>query len=159
MSGDDSTSDSIATTATTTSGATTAGTATATPTTGNQCIVENGNHLSSESVAGSATVSNKGNNLIIGNGRSHSNSNSNSNSNNINSNTNSNINGSGGGGGASSNGNSSSICSSNCNSVDSLSNAASGTIMENQMALAPLGLSQSMDSVNTASNEEEVSSY
>jgi len=29
--------------------------------------------------------------------------------------------------------------------------------MENQMALAPLGLSQSMDSVNTASNEEEVS--
>ncbi|TMW53270.1 hypothetical protein DOY81_001636 [Sarcophaga bullata] len=28
--------------------------------------------------------------------------------------------------------------------------------MENQMSLAPLGLSQSMDSVNTASNEEEV---
>lgn len=31
------------------------------------------------------------------------------------------------------------------------------TKMDNQMALAPLGLSQSMDSVNTASNEEEVS--
>jgi len=29
--------------------------------------------------------------------------------------------------------------------------------MENQMTLTPLGLSQSMDSVNTASNEEEVS--
>lgn len=29
--------------------------------------------------------------------------------------------------------------------------------MDNQMTLAPLGLSQSMDSVNTASNEEEVS--
>jgi hypothetical protein len=29
--------------------------------------------------------------------------------------------------------------------------------MDNSMALAPLGLSQSMDSVNTASNEEEVS--
>uniref|UniRef100_A0A1A9X1R7 Uncharacterized protein n=1 Tax=Glossina brevipalpis TaxID=37001 RepID=A0A1A9X1R7_9MUSC len=32
----------------------------------------------------------------------------------------------------------------------------SNTIMENQMSLAPLGLSQSMDSVNTASNEEEI---
>lgn len=31
------------------------------------------------------------------------------------------------------------------------------TKMDNQMTLAPLGLSQSMDSVNTASNEEEVS--
>lgn len=36
-------------------------------------------------------------------------------------------------------------------------NTPDTTKMDNQMTLAPLGLSQSMDSVNTASNEEEVS--
>ncbi|XP_055850615.1 protein couch potato [Episyrphus balteatus] len=35
-------------------------------------------------------------------------------------------------------------------------NTSNSNNMENSMALAPLGLSQSMDSVNTASNEEEV---
>uniref|UniRef100_T1PMG4 RNA recognition protein n=1 Tax=Musca domestica TaxID=7370 RepID=T1PMG4_MUSDO len=44
----------------------------------------------------------------------------------------------------------------NNNNTSSSTTSATTTAMENQMALAPLGLSQSMDSVNTASNEEEV---
>ncbi|XP_049303030.1 protein couch potato [Bactrocera dorsalis] len=51
---------------------------------------------------------------------------------------------------------SSSPISSSSNSNNNNTIITSSSTMENQMALAPLGLSQSMDSVNTASNEEEV---
>jgi hypothetical protein len=46
---------------------------------------------------------------------------------------------------------------SSCVTTATLQTTNSLAGMDNSMALAPLGLSQSMDSVNTASNEEEVS--